>query len=110
MENINIKDAPVKDHYGYEFDAYLNIPSDNYYRFTARIDDGAAVYIDGIKIIDSEGEFSGKNYTGSICLEKGFHDLKVYYFENYAGESLELSIESIDIPHQVIPAEMLYVK
>ena len=110
MENLNIKDAPAEDHYGYEFDAYLNVPSDNYYRFTVRIDDGAAVYIDGIEVINSEGQHSGTSLSRSICLAKGFHDLKVYYYENYAGESLELSIESIGIPHQEIPADMLYVK
>ena len=110
MKDINISDAPVDNHYGYEFDAYINIPSDNFYRFTASIDDGAAVYIDGIEIMNSEGMFSGIQLTGSICLEKGFHELKVYYYENYAGENLSLSIESADIPHQLIPADMLYIK
>ena len=110
MDNLNVKDAPAGDHYGYEFDAYLNIPADNYYRFTADVDDGAAVYIDGVEIINTEGKHSGTSHLGSICLEKGFHELKVYYYENYAGESLNLSVESIGIPLQPIPAEMLFVK
>ena len=110
MNNFNITEGAIDDHYGFEFDAYINIPSDNYYRFTASIDDGAAVYIDGIEIINNEGMHSGIDQLGSICLEKGFHEIKVYYFENYAGESLKLSIESIEIPHQLIPDNMLYVK
>jgi heat shock protein HslJ len=110
MSDLNVKNAPTGDHYGYEFDAYLNIPSDNFYRFVADFDDGVAIYIDGEEIINSEGMHSGISLAGSICLEKGFHDLKVYYFENYSGERLNLSIESIDIPRQIIPGDMLYVK
>ena len=110
METINVKNAPVGDHYGYEFDAYINIPSDNFYRFTADYDDGVAVYIDGIEVLNSEGMYSGLILAGNICLAKGFHELKVYFYENYAGERLNLNIESLDIPNQLIPADMLYVK
>lgn len=108
-EYIDIK-GPAGDHYGYEFDAYLNIPSDNYYRFTANFDDGVAVYIDGQEIINSDGMHSGISLSGSICLAKGFHDLKIYYFEDYSGERLNLNIESIEIENQPLPADMLYVK
>ena len=110
MENINVKNAPVGDHYGYEFDAYINIPSDNYYRFTADYDDGVALYIDGVEVLNSEGMYSGLTLSGSICLAKGFHEMKVYFYENYAGERLNLNIESLDIPNQPVPADMLYVK
>ena len=102
--------APAGDHYGYEFDAYLNIPSDNFYRFTANFDDGVAIYIDGTEIINSDGMHSGISLSGSICLAKGFHDLKIYYFEDYSGERLNLNIESIEIPNQPLPADMLYIK
>ena len=102
--------APAGDHYGYEFDAYLNIPSDNFYRFTANFDDGVAIYIDGTEIINSDGMHSGISLSGSICLAKGFHDLKIYYFEDYSGERLNLNIESIEIENQPLPADMLYVK
>ncbi len=110
MENINVQNAPTGDHYGYEFDAYINIPSDNYYRFTADYDDGAALYIDGVEVLNTDGMHSGLKVSGSICLSKGFHEMKVYFFENYAGERLNLNIESIEIPYQPVPADMLYIK
>ena len=69
-----------------------------------------SLYIDGVEVINSDGMHSGISLSGSICLAKGFHDLKIYYFENYSGERLRLNIESIEIPNQPIPADMLYVK
>jgi hypothetical protein len=52
------------------------------YRFSASVDDGIRVYVDGKTIIDQWRVTAPITYTSSIALDAGTHALRVEYFEN----------------------------
>lgn len=110
MDNIHVNKAPLKDYYGYEFNAYLYIPEDGYYRFFMDSDDGAKFFLDGELFINLDVRNLREKTGANIGLAKGFHEVKILYYENYAGERLDIEMASMNMPWQKIPSDLLYVK
>lgn len=108
-ENFSIAGA-AEDHFAYDFKALIDIPQRDVYIFHITCDDGAQLYIDGKLVVDNgEAHSASKPKSGKVALDKGLHDIRVIYYENYMGETLKLDIESREIPRQPIPDNMLYL-
>jgi hypothetical protein len=60
------------------------------YRFSARVDDGVRLWVDGLLIINEWHPGSLTTYPGYIWLDAGPHALRVEYFE--AGGSAQASV------------------
>ena len=110
MTNFIVDEAPAEDHYAYEFTSYLDIPETAVYRFFINSDDGAKLYIDGKLLIDNDGSHSAARKGQKIALNKGFHEIKIEYFEDYMGQELKVRMLSRNMPEQLIPENMLYIK
>lgn len=107
--NFLITDS-AKDHFAYDFNALINIPTKDVYIFHITCDDGAQLFIDGKLIVDNgEAHSADKSAIGKVALERGMHDIRVIYYENYMGEVLDIDIESRNIARQPIADKMLYV-
>ena len=84
----SIAGAPDEDHFAYVFTGYIDIPEDGIWSFYTRSDDGSALYIDGVCVVNNDGSHSAVSVEGSIPLEKGLHPYKLIYFEDYEGQML----------------------
>ena len=109
FRNFSIKEAAADDHFGYQFRSLINIPEKGVYKFHIYSDDGARLFIDGQEVIDNDGSHSAGEATGKVALEKGFHKIRVIYFEDYMGQALEIGITGKNLPKQVLPDEMLFL-
>lgn len=109
MKNISIKEAPVADHFAYDFRTLVNIPERGVYRFYTFSDDGSMLYIDGKLVVDNDGGHSGRRAEGKIALEKGLHELHLLYFEDYMGQELEVGFSGRDILDTPLTDEMLFL-
>lgn len=109
FRNFSIKEAAVDDHFGYQFRSQINIPEKGVYKFHIYSDDGARLFIDDQEVIDNDGSHSAGEATGKVALEKGFHEIRVIYFEDYMGQALEIGITGKNLPKQVLPDEMLFL-
>ena len=109
FRNFSIKEAAADDHFGYQFHSLINIPEKGVYKFHIYSDDGARLFIDDQEVIDNDGSHSAGEATGKVALEKGFHEIRVIYFEDYMGQALEIGITGKNLPKQVLPDEMLFL-
>ena len=109
MKNFSIKDAPVTDHFAYNFRTLIEIPEKGVYRFYTFSDDGSVLYIDGKQVVDNDGGHSARRAEGKIALEKGLHELQVLYFEDYMGQELEVGYSGRNILETPLPDNMLYL-
>ncbi len=109
MKNISIKEAPVEDHFGYEFRTFIHIPEKGVYRFYTYSDDGSRLLIDGEMVVENDGSHNAKRVDGKVALEAGYHELRVLYFEDYMGQALEVGISSRDMRETTIPDYMLFL-
>ncbi len=110
MPNFSIRAAASDDHFAYEFTAWLKIDQRGVYRFYTHSDDGTVLFIDGQKVVDNDGGHSARRAEGKVALEAGFHQLRLLYFEDYMGQTLEVGYSSRDIFSQPLPDRILYVK
>ncbi len=76
-----------EDHFAYTFFGYIDIPITGVWTFETRSDDGSALYIDGVRVVNNDGSHSEVSAYGEIPLEKGLHPFKILYFEDYEGEA-----------------------
>jgi outer membrane protein OmpA-like peptidoglycan-associated protein len=63
----------------------FEVPEDAVYEFAIKSDDGSRVWVDSTLLINHDGLHDFRQVKkGSISLGKGFHDLKVWYFQGLA--------------------------
>lgn len=88
-EPLIIEEA--KDEYfGICFEAYINIPEDGMYSFSLKSDDGSLLFINDVLLIDNDKTHSAVELNAGIALARGFHSLKLEYFQKTGGKELEL--------------------
>lgn len=109
MNNFSIKEAPIEDHFGYDFRTQIKIPKKGVYRFYTISDDGSKLYINGKEIVDNDGGHSSRRREGKVALDEGFHDLQVLYYEDYMGQELEVGFSSREILETSLPDHILYI-
>lgn len=109
MKNISIDSARTKDHFAYEFRTLIRIPEKGVYRFYTYSDDGSALYVDGRRIVDNDGGHSAERAEGKVALDKGFHELRLLYFEDYMGQELEVGFCGKDIYESHLSDDILYL-
>ncbi len=84
-------DLETLDHdFGIILEGYLNIPADANYTFRLLSDDGSRLNINGQVVIDNDGLHGASPKDGAIALAKGYHKLKVEYFEHGGGKMFSL--------------------
>ena len=108
LPNFDITGAPAVDHFGYIFEGYIDIPAKGIYQFYTYSDDGSQLFIDGNLVVDNDGGHSARRREGKIALEAGLHPIKLYYFEDYMGQELEVGVSSLEIEEQPVPSSMLF--
>ena len=109
MKNFSIEEAAVEDHFAYDFRTLVYIAEKGIYRFYTFSDDGSVLYIDGEQIVDNDGGHSGRRAEGKGALEKGLHEIRVLYFENYMGQELEVGYSGRNILETTLSDDILFV-
>ena len=104
-------DARREDHFAFSFFGFIDIPQTGIWKFETRSDDGSALYIDGVKVVNNDGSHSEVSAYGQIPLEKGLHPFKLLYFEDYEGEAFSWfwCAPGTD-DYRPVPGKVLYYK
>ena len=76
--------------YGFVFTGYLAIPKTGVYRFQLTSDDGSLLRISG-KALINDGLHAMITKTLDVALEKGFHPVKIEFFQAGGGDGLTLN-------------------
>ena len=132
----SLEPADVQELFSMRFTGYLRVPRTGVYTFTARADDGVALWFGAPEGPAREGpdapvttspRFGGTRgggfhnvfwalgqspatteSTGQIALAAGLHPITLTHFQAYGPRALELWIEGPGVPRQRVPASMLF--
>ncbi len=107
---VNNFDFSVRDdveHFGFVYTGYIHIPETGVYAFYTDSDDGSQLFIGDSLVVDNDGLHSLHEEKGVIALEKGFHPIRVTFFDKTGGDDLIVSIESTTFKKKPIPDSML---
>jgi alpha-L-fucosidase len=94
--------------FAFEFAGYINIETEGIYTFYTKSDDGSILYIDDIAIVDNNGVHSPTEKSGVAALRKGFHKIKLTYFDGGGSNVLKASYHLDGADKIEIPAAVLY--
>lgn len=109
-ESVDLKYGTRQEYIGLRFDGFIKVPDDALYTFYLATDDGSKLWIDGQELIDNDGPHSGEEKTASIALKKGYHQIRLEYFQGAGGSELELKMSQAGQVKTLIPASVLYHK
>lgn len=90
------------------FEGYIKIAKDGVYNFITSSDDGSKLYIDEIEIVDNDGDHGTVEKAGKAYLRKGYHRIKVTYFDSGGGNELKVYLQPRGASRVEIPAAMLF--
>lgn len=92
------------------FDGLTRVPRSSFqidaagsYHFFTESDDGSNLYIDGIHLINNDGLHPPQMKGAHITLSKGFHFLRVTFFEAQGGALLKVTYKGADTGMEEIP-------
>jgi hypothetical protein len=105
------KQALRPDHFSLVYQGLFEMPATGAYDFFTLSDDGSRLYIDDRLVVDNGGSHSLRRRGGLVALEKGLHQFRIEYFDDYSGETLEFGYLGADDVVQVIKAvQMFYIQ
>ncbi|HMU08901.1 MAG TPA: alpha-L-fucosidase [Ferruginibacter sp.] len=96
------------DRFAIEFSGYVKITKDGLYTFFTRSDDGSKLFIDDEEVVDNDGDHGTVEKAGNAALKKGYHKIRVLYFDSGGGNELNVLIQAEGGVKMELPAAMLF--
>ncbi len=84
------KDLSPDEPFAATFDGYINVPADGIFEFQIESKDGAVLLIGDEVVVDNDGQHLFKANTGVVPLKKGFHRIRLKYFNVGGSAALNL--------------------
>jgi len=110
VKYFDISSKQGSDDYAFVFDGLINIPSDGIYTFYLSSDDGSQLLIDHKVLIDNNGLHGIVEKNNEIPLAKGYHAIKVLFFERSGGDALQVQWKGPGFSDQDVPSSVLFRK
>jgi hypothetical protein len=85
--------AKRESFFAIDFEGYLLIPADDVYGLSLISDDGSRLILDGTEIIRNDGIHGLREAGGYFPLGKGYHKIRLEYFQREGGGGLKLLLE-----------------
>lgn len=76
--------------FGLKFSGYINVPKDDVYKFSVLSNDGSSLFVADNLVVNNDGQHGAYEEDGEIALQKGWHNIKLLYFQ--AGGTKELKV------------------
>jgi alpha-L-fucosidase len=108
VSNIDISARKGKEDYGYVFEGLIHIPADGVYTFYLLSDDGSRLLIDNKLAIDHDGRHSATEKSLDIPLAKGYHPVKILFFQGTGGDDLQLEWKGPGFEKKPVPDTAWY--
>ena len=105
---ISEKVKQREEKYALQFDGYIKIDKDGVYHFSTISDDGSKLFIDGEEVVNNDGEHGTLEAFGDAALKKGFHKIKVTYFDGGGVNDLKAFWQKGNGEKEEIPGSVLF--
>lgn len=90
------------------FEGYILIPSDGVYGLFVNSDDGSKMIIDNSNPVVNDGIHGMKEEGNSYPLAKGYHKLRIEYFQRTGGLGLEFLVEAPGELKKIVPGAWFF--
>jgi alpha-L-fucosidase len=92
-EVISVKNKMRKEKFAFTFEGFIKIEADGIYSFATISDDGSKLFIDDVEVVNNDGEHGAIEQPDKAALKKGYHRIKVLYFDGGGDNSLKVMLQ-----------------
>jgi alpha-L-fucosidase len=94
--------------YALSFTGFIRIDKNTQVTFFTESDDGSKLFINDEEVVNNDGDHGAQEISGKAFLKKGFHKIKILYFDSGGGNSLKVSMQTEGGSKIEIPAAVLF--
>ena len=107
MESAALEGRDAADGYSARYTGQIYIANAGTQSFRLTSDDGSVLYIDGTRVINDDGSHGATTVSGTVSLTKGWHAIRVDYFDQGGPDQLTLEYAAPGGTLAAIPFSML---
>lgn len=107
-DKVSVDLKQRKEKYGFVFEGYIRINQTGGYTFYTTSDDGSILTINDKEIVNNDGNHGSVEKEGKCLLEKGYHKIKLMYFDAGGGNNLLFSYHALNQKKIEVPAVVLF--
>jgi hypothetical protein len=107
INGFNFSPRRQDNHFGFRYYGWINLPSDGIWTFYTSSDDGSKLYLDGIQLVNNDGNHGMQEASGSLDVSAGYHSIIVTYFQGNGGQGLTVSFAGPGMTKWAIPSTSL---
>lgn len=97
VDNFTLAPRTQDDYFNFQFEGFLYITTGGTYQFQTTSDDGSRVAIDGLTVVDNDGQHGARTITGqTLTLNAGARLINVKYFDYNGGQTLAVRYKGPD--------------
>lgn len=105
---VSVKEKQRPEKYGLVFEGYIRIDKTGGYRFFTSSDDGSILDIDESEVVNNDGSHNLEEKEGVALLQKGYHKIRLRYFDSGGGNNLLFSYQPIGQAKSEVQAGILF--
>ncbi|RYE26739.1 MAG: beta-N-acetylhexosaminidase, partial [Sphingobacteriaceae bacterium] len=94
--------------FGIIYQGYLRVDKDGNYNTGLTSDDGSQLFLDDQLVVDNDGKHAVLNKTSLVPLQKGYHKIKIKYFDAGATATLRVYLNLAGKPQTELPPDVLF--
>ncbi|MCC6461063.1 MAG: alpha-L-fucosidase [Saprospiraceae bacterium] len=106
-QNLDMDPFCLQNKCGQIWKGYFYAPQTSGYQFVLESDDGSVLDLDGLRIVDHDGDHGMEAKSGYAYLQQGWHQLKVLYFNSGGGAGFKATYAPVGGVQIPIPAQAL---
>ena len=104
--SLNHLDLPREENIAAVFTSFVEVKESGTWRSVLASDDGSKLFVNGIPLIDNDGNHGVIEVEGEAPIPAGVHELRVEWFNGGGGKWLGVFVEGPGMPYQEIPYSM----
>tara|TARA_B100000029_G_scaffold131599_1_gene125331 strand:- start:805 stop:2298 length:1494 start_codon:yes stop_codon:yes gene_type:complete len=98
----------LEDHFALQLHGFIQIPREGIYTFSTISDDGSRLYIGNRLIVENDGLHAPQQSAGHVYLKAGLFPVRIEFFENSGGQSLQAFWSGPGVQYQEIAGQHLF--
>ncbi len=107
-EMIDVSRKQRKDKFAFQFEGYIKIAKNDFFTFFTQSDDGSKLFIDDVEVVNNDGDHGNVEKSGRAALKKGFHKIKITYFDSGGDNTLKVFMQPEGGKKEELPAAILF--
>lgn len=108
VPSVSASPKDLNENYAFIFKGYLKIPEDGSYTFYLSSNDGSRFYLNNKLAINNDGAHGNREESVSLSLQKGYHQIKILYYQLGGGSNLKMEWSSDHFKRKEISSSVFF--